>query len=56
MTTTSLQDKDFIATVIPSLLLETAIDWISSNLAPEDVFSEDDLDTWAVDSGYVKSE
>lgn len=56
MATTLIQDKDFIATVIPSILLEEAIEWISTNLSPEDVFLEDELDTWAIDSGYVKRE
>lgn len=32
-------------------LLEKAIDWIKTNLSPEDVFDESDLDNWATESG-----
>lgn len=49
--TTSKQDSDFMSHVISGCLLENAIDWISSNLDPEEVFSRDELEQWAKDNG-----
>jgi hypothetical protein len=46
----------FIDWVIPENLLEDSIRWINSNLNPEDVFSMEDLNTWALDHGYSKTE
>jgi len=40
------KDQLFIADVIPSDLLETAVDWIKSNLEPGDVFEEYELFDW----------
>tara|TARA_R110000824_G_scaffold526_1_gene3308 strand:+ start:1088 stop:1261 length:174 start_codon:yes stop_codon:yes gene_type:complete len=54
--TTHTQDKEFINSVIGSSLLEEAIQWIQSNMGPEDVFSEDDLADWAESNGYETSE
>lgn len=39
-----------------SSTLDNAIDWISSNLNPDDVFSESDLEKWAEDHGFVAKE
>lgn len=50
--TTVKQDKDFLDSVIPSTLLDAAIDWINSNMSPDDVFSMKDLDDWAENNGY----
>lgn len=44
---TSSQDKAFIENLIPSSFLEQAIEWIKSNMSPEDVFCEGDLQTWS---------
>lgn len=49
--TTSKQDNDFLSHVISERLLEDAIDWISSNMDPEEVFSRDELEQWAIDNG-----
>ncbi len=49
--TYAAQDKQFVAAVISDCLLEEAIDWIQTNMNPEDVFSEDDLSTWADNNG-----
>lgn len=54
--TTHLQDKDFISSLIPKDLLQGAIDWISENMDPEDVFTKQDLEAWAEDWGYVKAD
>lgn len=53
---TTKQDADFIAEVIPSALLELAIDWLAENMEPEDVFGTQRLFEWAEDNGYVKEE
>ena len=54
--TSSKQDSDFTSAVINSSLLEEAIDWISSNLDPSDVFSESDLEDWAHGHGWKEDE
>lgn len=48
------QDDQFIESVISTTLLEESIEWISSNMSPDDVFSESDLEQWAADEGYVQ--
>ena len=52
MGTSYKQDEAFVGTVISKRLLEDSIEWISNNMDPEDVFSEDKLTIWAVDHGY----
>ena len=54
--TTTTEDSDFINSVVHGGLLEDSIDWIKNNLNPESVFSESDLDTWALENGYIKGE
>jgi len=48
------EDRDFIAAVISTSLLEDAMAWIGMNLNPEDVFSEGDLASWAENNGYTE--
>jgi hypothetical protein len=40
---TSRQNNDFVCNLFSSDLLDTAIDWIGSNLAPGDVFEKVDI-------------
>jgi hypothetical protein len=54
MGTSWKQEKDFRDAMISDKLLEEAIGWIRSNLAPEDVFKDDQLGEWAKDMGYTK--
>lgn len=54
MSTTATQDKNFLHDVIGTGLLECAIDWIKNNLEPEDVFSKEQLESWAEDNDYEK--
>lgn len=54
MGTTVKQDNDFIKYVIPESFLEEAISWIAYNMNPEEVFSENDLEHWAINNGYNK--
>lgn len=37
-----------------SSALDNAIDWISSNMNPDEVFDEKSLKEWAESNGYVK--
>lgn len=52
--TSYTQDKNFISSVISNNLLQDAIDWIITNLNPEDVFDEKVLKEWARDNGFIK--
>lgn len=52
--TTAKQDRDFIEFVVTPYLLEMSIQWISENMEPRDVFSQEDLARWAKRNGYVK--
>lgn len=52
MPTTAQQDREFVRAVISGTLLEEAIAWIANNLNPEDVFSESDLQSWAMQNGF----
>lgn len=54
--TTSAQDKEFIAELIPALLLELAIDWITGTFSPEDIYEDSVLEKWAEENGYEKKE
>ncbi len=53
MNTSISQDRQFIASVVSTSLLEDALAWIAFNLNPEDVFSDDELDSWARANGYT---
>jgi hypothetical protein len=44
---TRQEREEFIENVIPSDLLDSAIDWIQEHMTPEQVFSEDALTDWA---------
>lgn len=40
--------------LIDENLLEVAVDWISNSLEPDDVFSQEKLEQWALDNGFVE--
>ncbi len=48
------EDMDSMVVVDRKHALDRAIDWISSNLEPIDVFSEKDLEAWAEANGYKR--
>ncbi len=51
----SFQDnRNFIEYIISSDFLEYAIDWVGSNLDPEDVFTNEALIDWALDNKFIK--
>ena len=49
--TTIAEDKSF-----GTDFLENIIDWIRSNLEPEDVFSDSQLRDWALNNGFEETE
>lgn len=51
-----LKDKEFIEAVFTAGILESAIDWIAQNIAPEDVFSKTALEDWAESNGFILDE
>lgn len=52
----STENKKFNDEVLPQWLLDDAIDWIKSNLNPDDVFDQRELEIWAEDNGMVHDE
>jgi hypothetical protein len=55
--TTYAQSAEFTENFTPPLpSLSEVIDWINSNLDPEQVFSVDELGVWAEANGYVREE
>ena len=52
--TTLTERRKFIAETISEDLLDGAIDWIRTNMEPDEIFEERVLDQWAEDNGFVK--
>jgi hypothetical protein len=54
--TSHKEDDRFFEDVIglKSNLLETAAEWIADNLEPGDVYSEEKLEEWALENGFVR--
>lgn len=54
------ENQDFISSILPQNILDDAIEWIQTNMCPEDVFTEDQLkmwaDDWSADNGYIFEE
>ena len=51
---TYAENEKFKRDIWPNYPLDDAIDWIANNLSPEDVFSEEQLQEWALDHGFVE--
>lgn len=59
---TSRQDQDFADVMkdnvdevkMSTTSLDSAIEWIQSQLEPDDVFTEKQLGSWAESNGYSK--
>ena len=49
-------NNNFIDSVLSRDLLDVAVVWIGDNLAPEDVFSRDQLDEWAYDNDFYRKD
>ncbi len=48
--------KSFIRDIIADDLLDMAIDWIKSNMNPDEVFDESQLEEWAENNDFVRGE
>jgi len=48
------QNKDFTDAIMPTWPLDTAVEWINSNMEPDEVFTEDKLEAWALNNGFQK--
>ena len=53
MTTTYEQDSKFINDIVGVNILEEVVEWIKSNMNPEDVFDEKALKHWAIENVKV---
>lgn len=56
MRTSVTQDRDFINSVIPSNLLEEAVDYIRYNFSMEDIYGIEALEKWAKENDYIKED
>ena len=58
MKTTKREESDFVGAMHSyfAALLEVTGDYIGENFVPGDVFSESDLETWALENGFVRAE
>ena len=50
------ENEKAVSDILSTYLLDEFIDWICSNMKPEDVFTEDVLSHWATENGHVKVE
>lgn len=48
------QRRKFVKDVINDSLLDDVVDWISSNMEPDEVFPKSDLELWAEKNNFVK--
>lgn len=56
MGNTSYSEDQAFATAVFGQILGEAIDWIEANLDPDDVFSKEELGSWAECNGYELKE
>lgn len=49
------QRRKFVQDVINDSLLDDVVDWISSNMEPDEVFTKSDLELWAEKNGFIKA-
>ena len=52
---TYAEKRNAIAAIVPSDLLDQFVEWIRDNMSPEDVFTDDQLNSWA-DDNYTSYE
>ena len=48
------QRRKFVKDVINDSLLDDVVNWISSNMEPDEVFPKSDLELWAEKNNFVK--
>ena len=51
---TTKENDNFRDEIFSRYALDDAIDWINSNLEPEEVFNEKQLENWAIENGYIR--
>lgn len=49
------QRRKFVKDVINDSLLDDVVNWISSNMEPDEVFLKSDLELWAEKNGFIKA-
>ena len=47
-------EYDFTMSVFGGIFLDTVVGWVADNLDPEDVFSESQLENWALENGFTR--
>jgi len=54
--TTGEQDREFIKMLGENISVDASyvLDWVADNFAPEEIFDEETLRQWALDSGFVE--
>jgi len=56
MSISAKQNQEFASVILPNYPLDEAVEWIRSNMEPDDVFTEDKLEAWAERNGYKREE
>lgn len=46
------ENDQFAKTLLPTYPLDDAIEWIQKKMEPEDIFTVEQLEQWAADSGF----
>ena len=54
MKTSTQDNQSFTNNIMERNPLDKAIDWIADNMVPEDVFSQKQLEEWALESGFQR--
>lgn len=54
MSKNSIDLRDYIFD--DDAMFDNIIDWINTNLNPDDIFDYDTLEDWAFDNGFVRRE
>ena len=47
-------EDDFTMSVFGGIFLDTVVGWVADNLDPENVFSESQLENWALENGFTR--
>lgn len=56
MMASAANNKKFADALLPQYLLDEAISWIKSNMNPDEVFDESQLEEWAENNDFVRGE
>ncbi len=50
------QSQYYLKNDFGNKFLGEVLDWVESNMSPDDVFSEEKLEEWAEEAGYIPKE